>query len=188
MKAVEIEGAHLRELGAELNDWPDLSFRLSSPPLFQRSNGRSEGWDPDAITATLRSNLQIDTSLRNAFRLRQLRRDNALLLARLREDVAELTQRLEDGRVAYQLNRDEAVVVRTRYNLLLRSLGQGSLANANDRLESILTLESQLARIEADQEELRTLFWVLDESSWERRTFDALLADAKKREMRHAFD
>jgi hypothetical protein len=183
-----LEAARLRERGAVLDYWPDLSLNLTAPPLYQRINGATRDFEGKEITSTFRSTLRVDTSLRNTYRLRQLRRNNAILLARIKEDVASLIQQLKDGQVAYRINAEEAVLVQTQYDLLLQNLSRGGMSNANNKLESLLRLEEQLARIESEQAEIQALFWLLDESKWTRLDFDDLLRSAKEREVRHAFD
>jgi hypothetical protein len=188
LQATELEAARLRERGAVLDYWPDLSLNLTAPPLYQRINGATRDFEGKEITSTFRSTLRVDTSLRNTYRLRQLRRNNAILLARIKEDVASLIQQLKDGQVAYRINAEEAVLVQTQYDLLLQNLSRGGMSNANNKLESLLRLEEQLARIESEQAEIQALFWLLDESKWTRLDFDDLLRSAKEREVRHAFD
>lgn len=182
LKAVELEGARLAELGAELNYWPDLSFTISSPPIYQRSGGRSSGFDVDDVAATFRSSVRLDSDLRNAFRLRQLRRSNAMMLDRLRADSADLIQRLKDALSAYELNQSEALITQTQYDLLIDALSNAQLSDTNNQLESLLRLEEQLVRIENEQAEYEALFWALDESKWERMSFEDLYAQAKTKE------
>jgi hypothetical protein len=187
LKAIELEGARMNELGAELSYWPDLSLSLNSPPLYRNDGGNSTGFNIDDVTTTFRSSLQIDTKLRTAFRLRQIRRSNQLVLERLRADVAQIVQRMEDAVEAYELNIMERLITQTQYDLLLETLADSRLSNSNNQLESLLRLEEQLGRIDAEQAEFEALFWVLDERQWDRFSFEELFAIAKEREQRTSF-
>lgn len=187
LQAAELEAARLREEGAELDYWPDLNLIITSPPLYQRRGGESRNWEPEETTLNLRSSLRVDTTLRNTYRLRQLRRNNAVLISRLNEDTASLIQQLKDGQAAHRINAEEALVVQTQYDLLLQNLSRGNLSHANNRLESLLRLEEQFARIEAEQADIESLYWLLDESKWERRSYAELLDHARNKEVRHAF-
>ncbi len=181
LRAAELEGARMVELGAQLNYWPELRMTVSSPPLFQSQGGQTVNWDKDAVNFSLNTSVSLDTQMRNAFRLRQIRRGNALMLDRMEQDTAELIRRLEEGLAAWQFNRDELLLAETRHRLLLQSLSSGTLDTANDRLESLLRIEEQLMRIRTEQAELESLFWRLDESRWTRKTFDQLLTEARTR-------
>lgn len=187
LKAVELERARLTELGAKISYWPDLSLNITSPPLYQRSGGTERDFDIDAVTASFRTNVRIDTDLRNAFRLRQIRRSNALVLDMLRAESANLLLRLKDAMEAYKLNQAEALIAQTQYELLIDALADAQLTNTDNQLESLLRLEDQLVRIENEQAEFEALFWALDESKWERLSFETLLADAKDKETRLSF-
>lgn len=181
LRAAELEGARMIERGAQLNYWPDLRITVYGPPLFQRLDGKSTNWDKDAVNLSLNATVNLDTQMRNAFRLRQIRRGNALMLNRLKQDTEALIRRLDEGLAAWRINRDELLLAETRHRLLLQSLATGSLDTANDRLESLLRMEEQLMRIRSEQAELETLFWRLDESRWTRKTFDQLLVEARQR-------
>lgn len=181
LRAAELEGARMTELGAQLNYWPDLRMTVSSPPLFQSQGGQTFDWDKDAVTFSLSSSLSIDTQMRNAFRLRQIRRGNALILESLGQESAEIIRRLKEGLATWQFNQDELLLTETRHRLLLKSLATGSLDTANDRLESLLRVEEQLTRLRSEQAELEALFWRLDEAQWQRKDFDQLLTEARAR-------
>jgi hypothetical protein len=181
LRAAELEGARMTELGAQLNYWPDLRMTISSPPLFQSQGGQTFDWDKDAVNFSLSSSLSIDTQMRNAFRLRQIRRGNALILKSLEQESAEIIRRLKEGLATWQFNQDELLLTETRHRLLLKSLATGSLDTANDRLESLLRVEEQLTRLRSEQAELEALFWRLDEAQWQRKDFDQLLTEARAR-------
>lgn len=184
LKAIELEGARMNELGAFLSYWPDLSLSLNSPPLYRSNGGNEDSFDIDSVTATFRSSLQIDTKLRTAFRLRQIRRSNQLILDRLHGEVAQLVQRMQDAMEAYKLNVTERLVAQMQYDLLLETLADSRLSNSNNQLESLLQLEDQLARIDLEQAEFEALFWLLDEGQWQRLSFEALYEIAREREQR----
>jgi len=96
-------------------------------------------------------------------------------------------QRMEDAVEAYELNIMERLITQTQYDLLLETLADSRLSNSNNQLESLLRLEEQLGRIDAEQAEFEALFWVLDERQWDRFSFEELFAIAKEREQRTSF-
>ncbi len=166
MQAAEVEGARLRELGVKLQYWPDLTFALSSPPLFQVSGGETTGWDPDLVMFNAGSSLRLDTQLRVAQQLRDVRRSIALMHDRLKLEITRNVQRHLAALESLALCERELQLVELRLAVLEEAPRSLNVDTWRDQLQRLILLSERRASLLQQKASLETYFWVLDESRW----------------------
>lgn len=166
LQAVELEGARLRELGVKLQYWPDLNVSLTSPPLYQISGGHRRDWNFDDVRLNLTSTLRLDTQLRTAYRLRDVRRQVEILHERLKLDNAQRLQRLETAARTLELARARMALTEFRLRALRETPVSPEPRLARDHIESILLLDEQLASLQLEIAQLEAIFWLVDDSRW----------------------
>lgn len=166
LQATEIEGARLRELGVKLQYWPDLSFTLNSPPLLQVSRGTTTTWNPDQIFLNANSNVRLDTQLRVAYQLRDVRRSITLMRERLALEVTRAVQRQFTAAQTLEFTARELRLVELRL-ATLEDAPRGLNVDAwRDQLQKLILLSERRASLLQQKAALDTYFWVLDESRW----------------------
>lgn len=173
LQAVELEGARLTELGARLQYWPDIRVNLTSPPLYSSSNGRSSGFDADQVLLTLSTSVPIDIRGNIARQLRDIRRRNAILRERMAESRAETLRRLSTARENLERNQRRLRLTALRLDTLRRLPLTPAPGKLRENLERLLTLDEQQADLLLEQARLESLFWLFDETRWQRPDWSA---------------
>lgn len=173
LQAVELEGARISELGAKLQYWPDIRVNLTSPPLYSSSDGGTDGFDADQVLLTLSTSVPIDIRGNIARQLRDIRRRNTILREHMAESRAETLRRLATARENLERNRRRLRLATLRLDTLRRLPVTPAPGKLRENLERLLTLDEQQANLQLEQARLEGLFWLFDESRWQRPDWSA---------------
>ncbi len=164
--AIELVRAWAQIHGIKLQYWPELTFFVGGPSVYQRVNGENQFWSASSATATANFFWTIDTRGYVAMQLRQTRREQELELARLQLDSQDLISRLlaaqrlvgELQEQIQQLDRLIAALDNIPQDLDVTSIVQS--------MESNRSLRLQRFKLRRDLAEVNTLFWFVDEQRW----------------------
>lgn len=173
IQALDVEALYLRERGVKLQYWPDIRLSLSSPPLYQNAGGNTTSWDVDQVLFTANTSMPIDIQGNIARQLRETRRLRDLQFDRMEEQLRQTLQRLTASRDALVLTTRRLRIADIRFeNLRTLPLTQSPEA-VRQNLDRLLRLDEQRTTLVLERARLEHLFWILDESRWQRPDWDA---------------
>jgi outer membrane protein TolC len=173
LQALDVEALSLRERGIKLQYWPDLRLSLSSPPLYQNTGGTTSSWDVDQVLFSANTSMPIDIQGNISRQLRETRRDHALQLARMADQLEITMQRLATSREALALTARRLRIADIRLQSLRTLPLTQSAERVRQNLDRLLRLDEQRTTLILERARLEHLFWILDETRWTRPDWDA---------------
>ncbi len=173
LQALDVEAIHLRERGVKLRYWPDLRLSLSSPPLYQYAGGNTSSWDVDQVLFSANTSVPLDIQGNISRQLRETRRARDLQFARMAEQLNITLQRLSASRDALALTARRLRIAELRLQGLRTLPLTQSPDSVRQNLDRLLRLDEQRASLLLERARLEHLFWILDESRWQRPDWES---------------
>lgn len=164
--AIELVGDWAQLHGIKLQYWPELTFFVSGPSVFQYSGGQGSLWTASEEVGSANLFWSLDTRGYVAQQLRTVRRAQDLEKTQLREDALALINRLLAAQKMERslheqigrLDRLLAFLERVPPDLDVNSILQ--------RATTKRSLQFQRAHLRRELAELNTDFWFVDEAQW----------------------
>ncbi len=100
LAAVELVALRARELGVNLEYWPEFSVYVSNPSLYRRNDGQNTYWSSRDMFAGANAYLTLDTRGRIASQKRIVAAETRLRRETLEREAATLSHRIETALVA----------------------------------------------------------------------------------------
>jgi hypothetical protein len=139
-----------RELGVNLQYWPEVSVYISTPALYRRSGGDDNFWSSRDLFIGSNVYWTLDTRGRNASQKRVIAAEAELRRNVLANESVRLSHRIEDALDA--LARTEERLAALPANAPSTSL--------------TASLESNRAALVAERREWQLILWFFDDTRW----------------------
>jgi hypothetical protein len=150
LAAVELVALRARELGVNLQYWPEVSVYISTPALYRRSGGDDNFWSSRDLFIGSNVYWTLDTRGRNASQKRVIAAEAELRRNVLANESVRLSHRIEDALDA--LARTEERLAALPANAPSTSL--------------TASLESNRAALVAERREWQLILWFFDDTRW----------------------
>ena len=150
LAAIELVALRARELGVELQNWPELNVYVSSPSVYRHTAGEGAFWSTQDVFAGANAYWTLDTRGRRAGEKRLLAAETALRREILERESAALSRRLERALSAL-------AATDTQLAALPATTGAASLDAA------VATRRAELA---AERREWQLVLWFFDDPRW----------------------
>lgn len=153
LAAVELVAMRAREMGAKLEDLPQMNVSVSTPRLYQNVSGQGALWSSRDFAAGANVLWTVDTRGQRAGRKRILREEHTLRREALQQEAIRLNNRLQ--RALRALGESDERLRRAELTLA-----------ANPDTTLFTTLLARKREIEEERLEWQVALWFLDDSRW----------------------
>lgn len=164
--AIEMAGAWARQVGIQLQYWPEVNFFITGPAVFQRSGGTTRTWRPEDIVLRADFFWRIDTRGYVSRQLKQARRDNDLKLAQIQQDSLALVDKLLAAQRLLAAATEQLSQIQRVLPLLEGAALPADFAGILSQLDLYRNLREQERKLRREIAELNTLMWFVDEKKW----------------------
>lgn len=165
LQTIQIESAILQVRRVKFQQWPNVSFNMSTPPLYNSNEGSSFSSDQLLFfTGASKSFTASDIGGRERIRDAKIRLQFTREQLRIRME-SELV-RIQDGQRNYQRLLDEERLLLAQIRSLEKPTASDMNIVAKD-LESLSEAQLQLASVRSQIKQLDLQFLVWDEHHWE---------------------
>jgi hypothetical protein len=166
MVAIELVGDWALVHGIKLQYWPELSFYVSGPSVFQYEGNQGKFVSPANIVGSANFFWSLDTRGYISQQLKNVRRSQDIEKTQLRLDALALIDRLLAAQKAEVTLRDQASQLDRLLAFLDKMPPDPDVNSVLQRAETNRSLHFQRAHLRRDLAELNTLFWFVDEEQW----------------------
>jgi hypothetical protein len=153
LAAVELVAIRAREMGAKLEDLPQMNVSVSTPRLYQNVSGQGALWSSQDFAAGANVLWTVDTRGQRTGRKRLLKEEHALRREALQQEAIRLNNRIQNALRALR-ESDER----------LRQVEATLAANSDNVLSTQLLARKR--EIEEERLEWQVALWFLDDSRW----------------------
>lgn len=152
LAAIELVALRARELGVRLQAWPELSFAVSTPTLYRRTNGQTDYWSSHDVLAGANAFWTLDTRGRQASEGRLVAAERELRRTILAQEADRMAARLHAALDRLQAT-DRPFAALT-----------AALRDAPDRLRPDLVAQHEA--LATERREWEVVLWFFDDSRW----------------------
>ncbi len=167
LTAIELAGAKARLQGIRLYQWPDLHLYISGPPIYQRSAGTQHMWDAGQVRANANLFWQIDTRGQIASMARGEKQQQALQRARIRLEAQGMISKLLAAKRMLAKYREEEARLTEQTRQLAEVPAPLDFRGWQQLFNSQRVLARERQKLFIQSVELKILFWVIDDESWQ---------------------
>lgn len=150
LAAIELVALRARELGVELQNWPELNIYVSSPAVYRHTAGEGAFWSTRDIFAGANAYWTLDTRGRRASEKRVLAAEAAFRREALERESAALSRRIE-----------RALTALADTDAQLAALPAPIGAAALDA-----SVAARRAALVAERREWQLVLWFFDDTRW----------------------
>lgn len=166
MVALELVGEWAQVHGIKLQYWPELTFFVTGPSMFQIYNGHASYVSGGDVTGSANFFWSLDTRGYVSQQLRTVRRAQDLEKTQLRQDALALIDRLISARKMEATLREQADQLDRLLEFLDKVPPDMDVNSILQRAETNRSLHYRRAGLRREIAELNTLFWFVDEQQW----------------------
>jgi len=166
LTAIELAGALARQQGIKLQYWPELSIFVSGPPVIQRNAGGDQFWDVEQVRVNANLFWQLDTRGLVALQLRQQQRQEELQRERLQQESRALITKLLTAQQFLRTAQEQHERLARQSTLLANLPAPADFSGWQQIVAARRALEEESHNLQAQKNELQTLFWFLDDEKW----------------------
>jgi hypothetical protein len=166
MVALELVGDWAQVHGIKLQYWPELTFFVTGPSMFQYENNRGSFESPFNMVGSANFFWSLDTRGYVSQQLRTVRRAQDLEKTQMQMEALDLIDRLIAARKAETSLQEQATQLDRLLGFLDKVPPDVDVGSVLQRAETNRSLHFQRARLRRELAELNTLFWFVDEQQW----------------------
>lgn len=153
LSAVELVGMHARELGVDLQFWPDLNFYITTPSIYSRYGGEDRFWSSNDLFLGSSISWTLDTQGRRKSQKRVIAAETQLRRTALENESIRVSQRIQIALTALAETDNSLAAL----NNATPPAGSGALQNA---------LSARRASLNNDRREWQLVIWFFDDARW----------------------
>lgn len=168
-QAADLEAIRLSEFSTKLQYFPDLNFGVSSPPIYQVSNGNESSFSAENLILRASSSVSIDTSLRVTRQIKNVKRQIEFQNRFMKEEIRIQFQRALLAQQEIQLVEKELNLAQLRIEILNNQPRSSEMNQMRIFLEIRFVLIERISNLQARKARLEGGFWLLDESAWQQK-------------------
>lgn len=168
-QAADLEAIRLSEFSTKLQYFPDLNFGVSSPPIYQVSNGNESSFSAENLILRASSSVSIDTSLRVTRQIKNVKRQIEFQNRFMKEEIRIQFQRALLAQQEIQLVEKELNLAQLRIEILNNQPRSSEMNQMRIFLEKRFVLIERISNLQARKARLEGGFWLLDESAWQQK-------------------
>ncbi|HEY0944746.1 MAG TPA: TolC family protein [Opitutaceae bacterium] len=150
LAAVELVALRARELGVNLQNWPELNVYVSTPAVYRRTGGEGAFWTTEDVFAGANVFWTLDTRGRRAGQKRLLAAEAAFRREALERESARLSRRIA-----------HALAALSDTDARLAALPATTGASALDA-----SVAAQRAALNSERREWQLVLWFFDDNRW----------------------
>jgi hypothetical protein len=166
--AMEDIAKDARILDTYMRYLPQPNLGVSAPPLYSDSNSGS--FDPNAIRFSPSANWSLDTRGTISKQLNRIKREEPITDWRADKRRREEIKKLLEGKRALAEVQKELATLRKAMNGYRTSVKAGLVKDPEGAIRTMRKLREKEVRLAAQEIEICTSFWLIDEQRWDKTT------------------